>query len=49
MIRTITVLAADGEGSPLGDLIRQNDTLTGFICIGLVVLVVVALLTRSKK
>lgn len=47
MIRSLASLAA--EGSPLGDMIRENDTLAGFICMGLVALVIVGLLTRKKK
>ncbi len=42
-------LAADGEGSPVGDMIRQNETLSGFICIGLVILVVIVLAGFTKK
>lgn len=37
------------EGSPVGDMIRENDTLAGFICMGLVALVVIGLLTRKRR
>lgn len=47
MIRSIASLAA--EGSPAGDFIRQNDTASGFICMGLIVLVIVAVVMRGKK
>ena len=37
------------EGSPVGDMIRENDTLAGFICMGLVALVILGLVFRKKK
>ncbi len=42
-------LAADGEGSPVGDAIRQNETLAGFVCIGVVLLAIVILSGFTKK
>lgn len=41
-------LAADGEGSPVGDVIRANDTAVGFLCMGAVVLVVLVLAFARK-
>lgn len=47
MIRSLATLAQ--EGSPVGDVIRQNETLSGSICIGLVLIVAVLLVLRSGK
>lgn len=47
MIRTLSVLAA--EGSPAGDMIRENDTLVGAGCVVLVVVVILVLVNRGKK
>jgi hypothetical protein len=49
MIRTITMLAAESEGSPLGDMIRQNETLSGFLCIGAVVVGAIVLTRVFKR
>lgn len=48
MIRNLAVLAAEGD-SPAGDLIRQNDTLAGALCIGFVIVVALLLLNRKGK
>lgn len=47
MIRMLAIAAE--EGSPVGDLIRQNETLAGFLCIAAVVLAVLALVRFSKR
>jgi hypothetical protein len=44
MIRSLAA-----EGSPVGDMIRENNTLAGFICMGLVVLLILGLVFRKKK